>query len=198
MCSHRILTAVIFYTILIVPGRANDDRGAFRLPEVVPAPADNKPTPERIELGKMLFFDPRLSGSNWISCASCHNPSLGWSDGLATAMGDGMHALSRSTPTIVNSAFNRFQMWDGRFRSLEEQVWGPLLASAEMHGDPQEIVKKLQSLPGYVQAFEKAYPGEGITKETVAKAVASFERTVISKDSPFDQWQQGDEDAVTA
>ncbi len=173
-------------------------KNAFALPNSVPGPAGNQVTPERVALGKMLFFDPRMSGSNWISCASCHNATLGWSDGLPTAVGDGMRVLPRSTPTIVNTTFNRLQMWDGRFNSLEEQAWGPMMASAEMHGSTEQIVAKLKAAPGYVEAFDKAYPGEGITKDTIAKAIASFERTIISNDSPFDRWRQGDESDVSA
>lgn len=173
------------------------DRRSFRLPAAVPAPAENAPTPERVELGKMLFFDPRLSGSNWISCASCHNPALGWSDGLPTGVGDGMRALGRKTPSIVDSGFNSLNMWDGRAPSLEAQAWGPMLDSAEMHGSKDAILRKLTTIPGYVAAFEKAYPGEGITKETIGKAIASFERTIVSRDSPFDRWVEGDESAVS-
>jgi cytochrome c peroxidase len=205
---NRNATPVLFWAMVatvisaMVPlGRAANevnDKQSFRLPSEVPAPAGNLTTPDRGDLGKMLFFDPRLSGSSSMSCASCHNPSLGWSDGLRTAVGNGMLVLGRATPSIVNSGFNRFQMWDGRFSSLEEQAWGPMLASAEMHGSTDEILVRLRALPGYVDTFDKAYPGEGITKETVAKAIASFERTIVSRDSPFDRWIQGDETAVNA
>jgi cytochrome c peroxidase len=171
---------------------------SFRLPPEVPAPDGNRPSADRIELGKMLFFDPRLSGSNWISCASCHNPSLAWSDGLPTGVGDGMRALGRKTPSIVNSGFTSLHMWDGRVKSLEEQVWGPMLGSAEMRGTAEQILGKLKTIAGYVAAFEQAYPGEGITKETVGKAIATFERTVVSRDSPFDRWAEGDESAITS
>jgi cytochrome c peroxidase len=170
---------------------------SFSFPGTVPVPANNKLTPTRVKLGEMLFFDPRLSGSNWISCATCHNPGLGWSDGQPTALGNGMTAGKRSTPSIVNSAFNKLQMWDGRFGSLEEQAVGPMQAPSEMNGSIEQILAKLKSVPGYVQAFEKAYPGEGITKETLAKAVASFERTVISKNSPFDAWIHGNQTAIS-
>jgi cytochrome c peroxidase len=169
----------------------------FRFPSTVPAPANNRVNPKRVELGEMLFFDPRLSGSNWISCATCHNPALGWSDGQPTAIGNGMVVLKRSTPSIVNSAFNKQQMWDGRFGSLEEQALGPMQGAGEMNGSMEQILTKLKSIPGYVQAFEKAYPGEGITKDTLAKAVASFERTVISKNSPFDAWIHGNQTAIS-
>jgi cytochrome c peroxidase len=165
--------------------------------EEVPAPHDNQLTPERIELGKMLFFDPRLSGGGRISCATCHNPSLGWSDGLRVARGEDMHALKRATPSLVNVGFNQFQMWDGRFHSLEDQVWTPMLASAEMHGLQDEILTKLAASPGYVAAFAKAYAGEGITRESVSKAIASFERSIVSRDAPFDRWMAGDDSAVS-
>lgn len=171
---------------------------SYLRPAVVPAPADNQVTPERVELGKDLFFDPRLSGSGWISCATCHNPTLGWSDGLPTAIGHGMQVLGRASPTILNAAYQRKQMWDGRFRSLEEQALGPIGAPGEMNGNPDELVAKLRTMPGYVSLFDKAYPSEGITKDTLAKAIASFERTVVSGEAPFDRWIKGDEKAISA
>lgn len=175
---------------------AQVDKKSFMLPDQVAAPADNQLTPERAELGKMLFFDPRLSRSNWISCATCHNPALGWSDGLPTAIGHGMQVLERATPTILNSAYNNLQMWDGRFRSLEAQALGPIEAAGEMNASLEEVVAKLKTIPGYVAAFEKAYPGKGVSKDTIAKAIASYERTVIAKDAPFDRWIKGDESAI--
>jgi cytochrome c peroxidase len=166
-------------------------------PAAAPAPADNKVTPDRVELGKALFFDPRLSGSNWISCATCHNPALGWSDGMATGLGHGMQRLGRATPTIVNTAFNPIQMWDGRKSTLEDQALGPIGADVEMNQPLPELVQKLESIAGYRKMFDKAYPGEGITTQTIAKAIASFERTVLSTESPFDRWRMGDQRAVS-
>jgi len=166
-------------------------------PQIIPAPADNFPTQERVDLGKNLFFDPRLSGSNWISCGTCHNPALGWSDGLPTAIGDGQKVLGRATPTIINTALNVLQMWDGRFRSLEQQALGPIGAPGEMHQDVDKLLEELNKIAGYKQLFEKAYPGEGITKDTIAKAIASFERTIISSDAPFDEWVKGDKNALS-
>ncbi len=166
-------------------------------PAAIPAPPDNQLTATRVELGKKLFFDPRLSGSNWISCATCHNPALGWSDGLPTAIGHGMRKLGRNTPTILNTAYNRFQFWDGRARTLEEQALGPIVAEEEMDQDLDELVEELKAIPGYVTLFEEAYPGEGITKETIAKALASFQRSIVSTESPFDRWQKGEENAVS-
>lgn len=165
-------------------------------PAQAPAPEDNKLTPARAELGKALFFDPRLSGSDWISCATCHNPALGWSDGLRTGYGHGMNRLGRATPTIINAAFNPIQMWDGRKPNLEEQALGPISADVEMNMELAGLVKKLEQIPGYRPMFEKAYPGAGVTGNTIGKAIASFERTVLSTESPFDRWRMGNEKAV--
>lgn len=167
-------------------------------PSAAPAPADNVPNAARIELGKMLFFDPRLSRKASMSCATCHNPSLGWSDALPTAVGFDMHILGRNTPTIVNTAFNSIQMWDGRKRDLEDQATGPIAAEGEMNMPLPELIARLQAIPGYAQYFEGAYPGQGISDVTVARAIASFERTVLSTESPFDRWRKGDDKAVSA
>ena len=169
----------------------------YLFPKTIPVPSDNKLTTARIKLGKLLFFDPRLSGSGTMSCATCHNPALGWSDGLPTAVGNKMKVLSRSTPTIVNSAYNTIFMWDGRAPSLEAQATGPIKADAEMNQDMVILVEKLAKIPGYYKLFERAYPGEGIIEKTIAKAIASYERTVISKNAPFDRWRRGNRNAVS-
>lgn len=163
-----------------------------------PYPEDNKPTQARIELGKKLFFDPRVSGDGSTSCASCHNPLFGWSDGLATAKGLQGQMLGRASPTVINTAYNSIQMWDGRKRDLEDQATGPMEASVEMHTDFPSLLLWLQGRSGYSHLFERAYPGEGINRVTLAKAIASFERTVISNNSPFDQWVKGDKEAMNA
>jgi cytochrome c peroxidase len=193
--SHVMVGLVVMLGIQL---HAGDQRQAFRIPERAPEPADNRTKPERKELGKMLFFDPRLSGSNWMSCASCHNPALGWSDGLPMAIGDEMKTLKRRTPTLLNTGFNTVHMWDGRFKSLEEQAWGPILSEGEMHATEAGTLAKLRAIPEYLKAFERAYPGEGITKLTVAKAIANYERTLTSRDSAFDRWAEGDEGAISA
>jgi len=166
-------------------------------PAQAPAPAGNAATPARVELGRDLFFDPRLSGSGWISCATCHNPALGWSDGLATGMGHGMKHLPRATPTIVNAAFNTLQMWDGRKKSLEDQALGPITTEAEMAQTLPALVAKLDAIPGYRRMFAQAYPGEPVSGDTIAKAIASYERTILSTESPFDRWMRGDAMAVS-
>ncbi|MBI2772420.1 MAG: c-type cytochrome [Burkholderiales bacterium] len=163
----------------------------------VPMPRDNPGTPARIDLGKALFFDPRLSGNGATSCASCHNPSLGWADGLKKAAGVGGAVLGRATPTITNTGYNTQFMWDGRAKSLEDQALGPMKAADEMNTDFPAMLERLRSQAGYVKMFEMAYPGEGISEATLAKALAAFERTVTSRNSPFDRWLAGDSRAMT-
>ena len=170
----------------------------WRRPERVPAPADNQPNRVRAELGRTLFFDPRLSAKGVMSCASCHNPALGWSDGRPTAVGHDMKILGRATPTIVNAAFNPLQMWDGRKASLEDQALGPFESKDEQNLALPELERRVRSLSGYVDMFAIAYPNEAITSRTIAKAIASFERTVLSEDAPFDRWQAGDTHALSA
>ena len=173
----------------LTPNR--EDLDLFARPAEVPQGKNNLSTPARIALGKQLFFDPRLSGSNFISCATCHNPALGWSDGQKTAVGHGMQALGRATPTILNTAYQRAQFWDGRASTLEEQALGPIVAAGEMNQPLDELIVKLKAIPGYVELFAAAYPGEGIVAGTVAKAIAVFERTVIASESDFDRWLAG-------
>lgn len=198
------LFALIPATLLLMAFQSNQLTSGhpslqeWLLPDTPKAPKNNATTPERVALGKMLFFDPRLSRDGSMSCATCHNPVLGWSDGLPTGVGFKGEILGRASPTVINSAYNRIQMWDGRARTLEAQALGPILASVEMNGDPSAIVEWLRETPGYQRAFDVAYPAEGISEKTMARAIAAFERTVISNNSPFDQWVRGDADAMTA
>jgi cytochrome c peroxidase len=145
----------------------------------------------------MLFFDPRLSGNGTISCATCHNPLLGWSDGLSKGIGINGALLDRSSPTIINAGFNYLQMWDGRKKSLEEQAIGPMDTPTEMHTNFKSTLSFLTKNNGYSLAFTNAYPDEGIDRITISKAIASFERTIVSNNSPFDQWIRGDKSAIT-
>jgi cytochrome c peroxidase len=170
----------------------------YRKPAAVPHPADNATSPLRVELGRALFFDPRLSRSGITSCATCHNPSLEWGDGLALGVGAGMKQLKRRTPTILNVAWAELLFWDGRAETLEEQALGPIQSPDEMNMDLHDMVQAVGGIHGYRALFAEAYPGEGVTKETVAKALAVFERTVISPQAPFDRWVDGDESALSA
>jgi parallel beta-helix repeat protein len=155
-------------------------------------------TPEKAELGRLLFFDPILSKNQDMSCATCHNPSLGFSDGLQTAKGSDGTFLPRNAPTLWNVGYSTKFFWDGRAESLEEQMSVPLHAENEMAADDGEIVARLKAIPEYAQLFEAAYGNDPITIENTQSAIASFERTLISKDSPFDKYAAGQFDALTA
>ena len=189
----------IFIALLVSSATASDDMKKWLRPAEVPAPADNKVTPERVELGKLLYFDVRLSTSEKISCATCHHPKRGWSDEIPTAKAVGHNGLvgPRNSPSILNSAYQKHQFWDGRVKTLEEQATGPMQADVEMNMPLEVLVPKLNKIKGYVELFKKAYPGEGLTKDTLAKAVASFERTVVSTESPFDRYAKGDNKAIS-
>lgn len=178
--------------------RVAETRALYARPAETPAPADNEPTEARVALGRALFFDPRLSGSRWISCATCHNPGLSYGDGLPVGIGHGMEALGRRTPTVLNLAWASSLMWDGRFATLEEQALGPIQTPGEMNLPIEELEARVASIEGYGPLFEAAYPERPIGRDTIAKAVASFERTLISGPAPFDAWVAGDEGALSA
>jgi cytochrome c peroxidase len=166
------------------------------LPEVV-ALKDNPPTLAKVELGKMLYFDPRLSLSGELSCATCHNPSLGYSNAAPVAVGH-QHALGgRNAPTVLNAAFAGTQFWDGRAPSLEAQAGGPMTAGVEMAGIPEEIVQKLAQIPEYRELSMAAF-GEYLSFDNIRKAIATFERTILAGNSPFDKHYYGnDKGAMT-
>jgi cytochrome c peroxidase len=170
---------------------------AYQRPKTIPFPADNPYTVEKAALGKMLFFDARLSRDNNISCASCHNPSFGWQVPFAKAIGAGGKPLARKSPTTINHAWGDRFFWDGRAGSLEEQARGPIQASVEMDLPLSKAVERLSAIEGYKQAFAKAFPREGITEQNILKAIATFERTTVSGDTPFDRWVRGDQKALS-
>lgn len=166
-------------------------------PAEIPFPADNPYSLDKAHLGWMLFFDPRLSGSGIISCATCHNPALAWGDGLARGIGHGGAQLGRRTPTILNLAWAELLMWDGRKVGLEDQALGPVEAPVEMNMPVEDLIAKLKAIPDYRTRFEIAFPGEGLTAQNVAKAVATYERTVVLGVAPFDRWVAGEEKAIS-
>jgi cytochrome c peroxidase len=165
-------------------------------PASPPFPPENLYSKDRELLGKTLFFDPRLSQSGSISCANCHNPGFSWGDGLARGVGTGMLPLGRRSPTILNAAWSDLLFWDGRADTLELQALGPIASQREMNMPLDAMVRVLQQIPGYQTLFAQAYPGEPISEKTVARAIATFERTVISGRAPFDKWISGDESAI--
>lgn len=184
-----------------VPRDTNDVvvlKAAYQRPASIPFPEDNPFTVAKAKLGQMLYFDPRLSRSNMQSCASCHNPSFGWGDGLPKGVGDNMHELGRRSPTILNAAWSEALMWDGRFETLEEQALGPIEAEVEMNMPLDELIKKLSKIEGYPPLFAEAFDGDAeIASDKIAMAIATYERTVISGEAPFDRWIKGQRYAIS-
>jgi len=172
-------------------------KALYRRPETIPFPKHNPYTLEKFSLGKKLYFDTRLSAANVLSCATCHNPSYGWGDGQPTGVGHGMKQLGRRSPTIVNAAFGEIFMWDGRAPTLEDQALGPIQANVEMNLPIEKLIEKLRAIEGYKPLFEAAFPGKGIVPDTIARAIATYERTVVSGRAPFDDWIDGDEKAIS-
>ncbi len=161
-------------------------------------PRDNPQTPAKIALGKQLFFDPRLSSDGTVSCASCHLPELGWSNGLSFAFGVRGQRGTRSAPTVLNAAYADTLFWDGRARSLEDQAKGPIANPVEMGNSHARAVATLREIPGYVAQFKAVFGREAFDIEDVVKAIAAYERTLISGNSPFDRYKYGgDRSAMT-
>ncbi|WP_305908252.1 cytochrome-c peroxidase [Methylomarinum sp. Ch1-1] len=171
---------------------------AEALPTKAPAPADNPTTAEKVALGQMLYHDPRLSSSGTVSCASCHNTMLGGDDNRGGSVGVGGQIGGRSAPTVWNSAFNKVQFWDGRAASLEEQAAGPVTNPIEMGMKSwDDVVARLKKIEGYQKAFEKAFGKDSISKDTATKAIAAYERTLITPNSAYDKYVKGDKSAMT-
>lgn len=173
------------------------------LPRQALSPADNPMTPEKVELGKQLFFDPRFSSTGTVSCNTCHNLMLGGDDGRATSMG--VHGLTgpRNAPTVWNSAFHPSQFWDGRASSLEEQAKGPVVASVEMGmADLEQAIARVRAIQGYRESFARVFGdgkdgGQSVSVDNAARAVAAFERTLVTPNSAYDRWAAGDANAMT-
>ncbi|UTW47401.1 cytochrome-c peroxidase [Bacterioplanoides sp. SCSIO 12839] len=169
----------------------------YKRPDFIPFPADNPYSADKAQLGKMLFFDQRLSRHFNMTCATCHNPSLGWEDGVATAVGDINESLARHSPTLLNLAWGETFFWDGRAATLEEQIRGPVEAEVEMNMSLAEVVQRLNKVAGYREQFQKVF-GESINETNILKAIATYERTLVSGTAPFDRWVDGDEGAISA
>ncbi|BCA78771.1 cytochrome-c peroxidase [Desulfuromonas sp. AOP6] len=168
------------------------------LPTEPPAIEGNPATPAKLELGKMLFFDPRLSASQLISCNTCHNVGLAGGDLQETSVGHNWQKGPRNAPTVMNAVFNSAQFWDGRAKDLAEQAKGPVQASVEMNNTPERVLETLNSMPEYVDRFAKAFPGEKspLTFDNVARAIEVFEALLLTP-APFDSYLRGDAAALT-
>jgi cytochrome c peroxidase len=167
------------------------------LPTKAPEPADNPTTPAKVALGQILYHDPRLSSTGTVSCASCHNTMLGGEDNRPNSMGVNGQTGGRSAPTVWNSAFNTVQFWDGRAASLEDQAAGPVTNPIEMGmKDWDDVVTRLNKIEGYEALFQKAFGTGAISKDNATKAIAAYERTLITPNSPYDQYVKGDKSAL--
>jgi cytochrome c peroxidase len=164
----------------------------------VPWPADNRYSPAKAELGRLLYFDTRLSADGTISCSSCHKPEFAFTDGAATSTGIRGQKGNRSAPTIINRAYSMGQFWDGRAATLEDQAKGPMANPIEMGHSTDGIVAALKAIPGYRVRFKQVFGTEDITIDHVAKAITTFERTILSGNSPYDRFRAGQKNAMTA
>lgn len=195
-----IVSAMMIAAQDIAEPRPQVVQGVFAtLPDVVPEPEDNPSTPEKILLGQMLYFEPRLSSSGIISCHTCHNLSLGGTDRLPTSLGHNFQTGGRNAPTVLNAAFFDLQFWDARATGLEEQAEGPIQASVEMNQPADIAVERIASIQGYLPYFEAAFPGEEnpLTFENIVRAIAAFERTLITPNDGLDRYLRGETDALS-
>lgn len=168
------------------------------LPSTIPAVRENPITPQKIDLGKALFFDPRMSASGVFSCNSCHNLATGGDDNLETSIGHGWQKGPRNAPTVLNAVFNAAQFWDGRAPDLAAQAKGPVQAGVEMANTPDNVVATLTSMPQYVAWFTDSFPDEAepVSFDNFAKAIEAYEATLLTP-APFDAWLNGNDDAMT-
>lgn len=183
---------------LILEARNNFEPIPLNVEEGYKQLKNNTPTTEKLELGKMLYFEPRISKSQLISCNTCHNLSFGGDDYQQTSIGHGWQRGPRNAPTVLNSVYNTAQFWDGRAGDLKEQAKGPLQASVEMAATPAYVVEVLKSIPAYIDLFKAAFPGEAdpVTFDNVASAIEVFEATLLTPNSKFDKFLRGDSNAL--
>jgi cytochrome c peroxidase len=191
--------ALVFWASLALSGDAPKDRASwqaeYRRPAEIPFPASNPYSEAKSKLGRLLFFDPILSGSRARSCASCHNPGLSWGDGLPRAIGERQVVLPLRSPTLIDVAWTPKLGWDGHFRDLEAVAFGPITAANNMNLSEKVMVERLSAIPGYGDAFAAAFGDRDITRRKVELALATYERSIVSGDTPFDRWIKGDETA---
>lgn len=191
-------TGLVIQTDLLTARSQERDKNLVSLvvPLTAPAPPDNLTTPEKVELGKQLFFDPRLSGDNTRSCVSCHVPENALTNSLPRARGAGGKQLLRNTPTLLNVGFYNSYFWDGRAASLEEQALVPIQSLDEMNQNVDDLEKELNATASYRAQFQAVF-GSPATKANIAKALAAFQRTLISRNSAFDRFLTGDSRALS-
>ncbi|HVP12836.1 MAG TPA: cytochrome c peroxidase [Phycisphaerae bacterium] len=189
-----MLMAVAFGQQQSPPGAAAPEQPKGLPPLAVPK--ENPLTPAKVELGKMLYFDRRLSSDGTIACATCHDPQKAWAEHEPTSTGIHKQIGSRNAPTIINAAHMPLMFWDGRMKTLEEQALGPIENPIEMGMKMELVVENLRKVPEYQKRFKEVF-GTDVTKEGVAQAIAAFERTILSGDTPYDCYDAGDKNALT-
>jgi cytochrome c peroxidase len=192
MLKRKLLAAAVLAAGLALQGTAAVAQEPIQ-PVTVPTGLDEN----LVELGKKLFFDPRLSKSGFISCNSCHNLSMGGSDNLPSSIGHNWQQGPINSPTVLNSVYNSKQFWDGRAADLKEQAGGPIANPAEMASTHPLALSILETIPGYVAEFEAAFGSPGIDLDRVTTAIAEFEKTLVTPNSRFDQWLAGNSKALT-
>lgn len=171
-------------------------RDAFRRPADIPYPVQNPYTAAKTELGKLLFFDPIISGSGTRSCGSCHNPGLSWGDGLPRAIGEARTPLAYRSPTTLNLAWSALLGWDGKFPDLERVTFTPIVGNANMNRDESGLLHDLTAIPEYRRKFAAAFTDGKVTRRNIELAIATYERTIVSGPAPFDRWIGGDAAAI--
>lgn len=195
MLENKKTFFVLFTFVCLLPGIALG--GKLEPLRDVPAPRFNPMTAEKVELGKKLYFDRRLSGDGTMSCATCHMPELGYTDGQAISLNYPTTKNWRNAPTLINLAYNRYLFHDGRAESLEDQALFPILSAFEMNQNLDFLEEELRSVPEYEEEFRKVFGTDDITRERIAMAIATFERTLVSRNSPLDRFLSGDRNALT-
>jgi cytochrome c peroxidase len=206
MSTKAVAALMSLGIVFAFPALAQDDlmaraRQQFQpIPTTPPELPGNPATPAKVALGKMLYFDPRLSESHTISCSSCHSIGLGGADAEPTSIGHRWQHGGRNAPTVFNAVFNKAQFWDGRAKDLEQQAGGPMVNPVEMASPAAHVAEQLKGIPGYGDAFAKAFPGESdpITLANVQKAIAVFEATLITPNAPLDRFLKGDATALSS
>ncbi len=201
-CGLLAVAALLSWTGFSASSDAKTTRAAqrekYRRPADISAFPDSNPYSQaKAELGRSLFFDPILSGSQVRSCATCHNPALSWGDGLPRAVGEKQEKLPLRSPTLLNVAQTPKLGWDGHFRDLESVAFGPITAAGNMNLPEKTLIDRLSAIPGYVEAFKATFGDREITRRRIELALATFERTIVSGEAPFDRWIAGDETAIS-
>jgi cytochrome c peroxidase len=204
MRAPRATLTALLLTVLWLgaSARAEEpvDRAALRAdyvrPADIPFPDNNPYSTAKAKLGELLFFDPLLSGSGARSCASCHNPGLSWGDGLPRAVGELQKTMALRSPTLLDVAWVPILGWDGKFRDLENVAFTPITGPGNMNGKEAEIIARLEAIAAYRNAFAAAFEDGAISRRNIELALATYERTIVAAEAPFDRWVAGNESAI--